>query len=319
VPRDNYFAVPVPWGRRDEQAVAWAGGARLVLEMAPYQNRMILRRGRVADLMPEAAKSTRGEWTLLADHISALTTSQPFALKGLAFLEKTPPHLREANPDPGPQTLAVERPPYVWWGLDAKAAAAGLGALTVTRQYGYELPAWEFHAANWPEQPGAGRSFAPAALTAWLGSDDVRSVPVSMPHIGERADLTAKDGTRVVIRTSFEAHPIAPTAKGKYLVARVQDQAEKPDGTRQVHLELLSPNGKAANAEHHYYLAANGYTAVFGPFTEDQLKLAPVQFKLIAASDLRAGEPLRIETPPIAKVNRSDDYRPKPDEPAKGN
>ena len=53
-----------------------------------------------------------------------------------------------------------------------------------------------------------------------------------MPYIGERPDITAKDGTRVTIRTSFETHPITATAKGKYWAAAAaikKGQQQKPD------------------------------------------------------------------------------------------
>lgn len=309
-PATGYKAIPVPWGGPDEQRLQWSNGDRLYLELAPLDRHMILRRFRASDLREGLPKVTRNNWTLLADHVYTDTQSRVFSLKGIAYLESTPPHLREPKSDRPELTLAFERPRFVWWNIAAKTENAKTETVKVTKLYGYEMPAWEFEVENWPETSASPRAFAPVLLKASV-SNSPRTETVEIPFEGI-GHSQSPEGEKLEMKTSFEQHPDAAfrNPANRYLVVRVTHAPGRP-----VYLALAQPL-REHNAWHYYYQKAGTSTAVFGPFTEVELKTRVARFMIYSEANVKTeSQTLALETPPITATTRTGDGRPVPDNP----
>jgi hypothetical protein len=288
--RDFYTAVPYPARGRPRYELAAEDGDRIILRFLrdpKVEGGVLVQRRLYADFIePDPAAGSRRvqrtkdeEWVLTVQ-ANGVTSGVPRTYSALTYLEKVPPH-QLGDPYATP-TLRLQRPEMIWWDVapdlpddkpkDPPDKAKDLGTVTVTRRYAFRAPAWQVEAANWPL--GLDKPFAPARIQAYVIEQFATDgkPPTKVVLGGE--DTVEVGGDEVKVRFAVEKHAVGKGPVQDCLVVRVDHKKDRP-----VYAQL--PDRKK-EAEHRYYKAANGYTAIFAGVDAAEAKDLTVKLRAVA-------------------------------------
>ncbi|QEL14292.1 vWA domain-containing protein [Limnoglobus roseus] len=255
------------------------------------------------------ADDANGDWYLSVPEVASRNANWNYLLTTAALEEKRGTEVDLTD------DLRQIRPRFVWWELARAAGANGEkfpGTVMVHNLEGFPAPCWRVVGDH-----GAGAVEPRYLLRGWPTYGDAplfTPQPVRVNVADLRAGVTRPAAAEVTVRVSLETVSFVPdpsvnprlpadAAAGpqKCLVVRVND----PKGRR---FQMRVPQLDVAVKEHRYFydrddpepLRPNvaGYTAVFGPTSEDAIRQFPeLEISLVSVTDvIAAGQPqLQIE------------------------
>lgn len=301
---------------RNDVPIRFRAGDRTVVRMKKVGDRVSFQREvYYRDVDPQAVQGRSGsnrDWHVAVPGYNYVRSPSHF-LSIMAALEN--------NPGEG-GNISHARPPLLWWdlariGTDRKEVPAqGTVYVRNVRKNQAPAPTWRIIAEDGPQATMAGHS---TRLQVWATSlpEPLTGRPLEIPQPVQLAATprTIKLGLDVVAQVSLEDFTFYrdpgidqfhdnPGQSRKCLVVRVSDR-----NGRILQARLPELENQLAIKEHRYFYARDvqpepgqrpliaGYTAVFGPFSGDDVfaNTDRLQLELFSVSDVMANE----NTPPI--------------------
>ncbi|HEY2783832.1 MAG TPA: hypothetical protein VGJ05_02555 [Fimbriiglobus sp.] len=317
--------------RSYRQRVAFSDGDRLLVRIVKTESGVRFRRelfyesykpnpDRTNADMPRLAKTD--DWLMAVPQNYIVHSNATASLSQMVGLEY------RKDLDPGLDgTIKQIKPKLIWWDVSRSGPAEPTWYGRVENLSGYPTPTWQLRMDNWPFAAGIFGPYAEPKLKAWavaklsgLNPDPVFADRLTLPVSATEeiaGSLKDRTGRTVPIRVTAERVDVRTTTRERSVenVTRQPCVVVRIDYPKDRDVFAIARVKRKADGsplvlefdEHRYYRKANGYTAIFGPVSDNDVALGvEVEIELVSIPDLKAACPQPLVFDRLGPPNEND-------------